>query len=190
VPAGGTTGQRLQKNSATNYDTAWVNTAPVDAQNQKVINVADPTAAQDAASKNYVDLNISNLASPGVLTAYTATTEIMMGSPVLFTPKRSGRVIVIFGGGVTNNNASGGSYLRVRFGTGTPPAFGAAPSGAVAANATLIHEPVANLYVGYNLCGHAVGLSVGVQYWFMLTAYVTGAQTGTINSTNQLVFEI
>lgn len=51
----------LQERIATTDLTDWPRTAALDLASQKITSVADPTAAQDAATKNYVDAAINGL---------------------------------------------------------------------------------------------------------------------------------
>lgn len=59
-------------------------TAPVSANNQRVINVAEPTSAQDAATKNYVDTSLSGLTSGQVIKGTVravVTSNVNIASP-------------------------------------------------------------------------------------------------------------
>lgn len=63
MPTGGSTGAVLVKNSATNYDTGWENAASAGTPTTVMVRdsagrsqLVDPSAAQDAATKNYVDV--------------------------------------------------------------------------------------------------------------------------------------
>ena len=66
-------------------------TSPLDANNNKIINLADPTAKQDAASKNYVDTFVQGLqakqavvvATTTALPTYTFSSNSLIGTGAL-----------------------------------------------------------------------------------------------------------
>lgn len=87
--------------------------------NNKIRSVLDPTAAQDAATKNYVDIHSSQVFS--VMTrgaiadckvvfdgSITTGTAILTSSTASFTIADVGKKITVWGAGLTHSGASGG----------------------------------------------------------------------------------
>ena len=136
---------------------------------------------------------LATLVAPGIVAdpaSTTSTTGAMMGlasgaggASMILTPQVTGRILVILAMRLANNTASDGVSARMRFGTGTPPANGAAPAGTVigAGPALVNNANTAALAVPINLVGVMTGLTPGVAYWLdVILAAVTGGTASLV----------
>jgi hypothetical protein len=154
VATGGTAGQVLTKNSATNYDTAW--------QSNPV----------------YASLQT------GVLTpnATTSTTPKMMGlaggavpTPAKITPTASGKIFIQITGSVAVDQTGGAWTAQLRYGIGNAPNNGAVLTGtALGASASLAGNN-ANAWTPFTLCGVITGRAIGTQIWIDMALDVGNA---------------
>jgi hypothetical protein len=125
-------------------------------------------------------------ARPADPSATTSTTLVMMGLGVVFTPGLSGQVLVIATGAGSTATAAVNFTTAGRFGTGTPPANGAAVTG------TRFGPPndVGLRAVGTGATNGAaftiadiVVLNPGTTYWFDLALLTSnGADAASIVS--------
>jgi hypothetical protein len=111
----------------------------------------------------------------------------MAGIGLQLTPKGSGSVVAMFSGWLTSTatTANLGIILQIAYGTGTPPAAGAAATG------TLVGEPI-EFSVGTTLTAFAdervpialqsliQNLNVGVTYWFDLQVQAITTATDVV----------
>lgn len=156
----------------------------LDVASKKITSVTNPTTAQDAATKNYVDTNLANVsvhATPTNPTATTSTSAVMMGlgSSCTITPAFKGRVFLQFTGYMFNNTGTGLETVQIRYGTGVAPANGAAASGTTLGAATKGTSGVANDLLPFSLVGILTGLTPGTPIWVDLSCFVNGG-TGTL----------
>jgi hypothetical protein len=138
VPTGGTTGQYLKKNSSTNYDCSWDQHSYV--QGTQV----------------------------GSTAGTTSTGGVMAGLPGSITPSTTGRVMFIVSGYMTSSSAGAfAAVIGMRYGTGSAPSHGAAPTGTLIPNcpAAFGHSASANYAVPFSLAVIITGLTVGTTYW-------------------------
>ena len=152
VPSAGTAGYGLYKNTATNYDYSW----------------KQPASYQGAEL---------------ALTAGTiSTTGVHAGMAGSITPTVTGRVLVIVAGYMYSSVAgqSAGILTNMRYGTGSAPAHGAAPTGTAAPSsaAPVGTSNAANAFVPFSLQVVITGLTVGTTYWLDVI-YVSGIATST-----------
>jgi hypothetical protein len=146
VPAGGTAGQELIKNSGANYDTIWSTASGVTLQSAQ--------------------------ANPG---ATTSTTGVMAGLAQTITPARSGKIVIFIAGNGYNNTAADGYSCQIRYGTGTAPANGAAPVGTAIGATAQGHSAASGYRSSFCLTALVTGLTVGTAVWIdLLEAAVTG----------------
>jgi hypothetical protein len=68
-------------------------------------------------------------ASPAAPASTTSTTLVMAGLAETITPANTGKVLVILSGSATNSTTGINGTVGARYGTGTPPANGAAVTG-------------------------------------------------------------
>jgi hypothetical protein len=159
VPAGGTAGQILKKNTGTDYDTSWT-------------------------SVNY---NQTAALSP---TGVSSSTAVMVGSNLVITPARSGVIQVSFYGEFRNSVATGFTSLHVRWGTGTPPANGAAVTGTTGGAFVGGHSSAVNEQVPFAITLLVGGQPIGTACWFDLDQATGGAGTSNIVTMTGSVIEI
>jgi hypothetical protein len=137
---------------------------------QANLGVAATPAAQHAPS------------SPNTL---DSTTPVMAGLGITYEPTASGNVLVIITGTIScSGSGTATATVGGRYGTGTPPANGAAPAGT--------DFPAADLTVMPNATGHSIpfmvtamlSLTAGTTYWIDLAASSqssTGAALASLN---------
>lgn len=147
---------------------------------------ADPTYTSAAAGST--GSAGQNPAAP----ATTTTTMAGLGAVCSFTPTRNGRVLVMFHGHVTiaaGSPAGAGIFNNMAYGTGTPPANGAAFTGTQAAPSQRAWAGVAvtaNDYRPFMIAASLTGLVVGTTYWVDLGQAL--ALAGAPVSTQNVVF--
>lgn len=112
--------------------------------------------------------------------AITSTSGVMAGIATAFTPVRTGRVLIILSGSVSNTLASVNSKLELRFGGSTPPVFNSAPTGSIVGKAVNManNASTAALRLPFALTGVITNAGIGTAYWTDLCLTVTG---GTVN---------
>ena len=124
--------------------------------------------------------------------ATTTTTMAGLGAVCSFTPTRNGRVLVMFHGHVTiaaGSPAGAGIFNNMAYGTGTPPANGAAFTGTQAAPSQRAFAGVAvtaSDYRPFIIAASLTGLVVGTTYWVDLGQAL--ALAGAPASTQNVVF--
>lgn len=131
-------------------------------------------------------------ATPSNPTGTTSTTGLQMGLAGALTPALSGNVMAVISGDV--NNSAGGSdecKMQIRYGTGSPPANGAALTG-LGTIGGLVKASSANnnLPAPFSLNGIINGLTPSTAYWFdMSLAAITGG-TCTAQDISVSLFEV
>jgi hypothetical protein len=105
----------------------------------------------------------------------TSTTGVMMGlgSTCHITPNWSGRVEVTFQGSAGNSAVSAANEGTLRFGTGTAPANGGAPSGTVTSSTFNAQVQVAAEVMPFSAGAIITGLTPGTSVWFDLELVTT-----------------
>jgi hypothetical protein len=149
-------------------------------------------AAQDAATKHYVD----SLPLPNVIGVVmsnqttTSTVEVMMGANLQITLRKSGMVIVAFAASVQNPTNGAWSSNSIHYGTGTPPVKDAAVVGAMMGGSFASASFLTSLTY-QNLSQTVMGLlTPGQTYWFDVAKRVSSGSTGTWNPINLYVAEL
>jgi hypothetical protein len=192
IPVGGTAGQVLQKDSATDYDTSWI-TLP---GGGNVSNSGTPTAGQMARWTNATTIegqtpNVVHItpADPGG-TASTAGVMVGLGqgvgggAPLTIQVKYSGIVLVMITGRIVNNLANAYGSTKMRYGTGTPPAYNTAQVGTVIGNTQYgLNLASANQSMSFTCSAIVTGLTKGTTYWFDL-ALASSSGSGVANVLN------
>ena len=133
-----------------------------------------------------VQLNNSTAYSPA---GTTSTTLVMAGYGQTFTPQKTGRVLIILLANVNNNTAGDGVQAVLSYGTGTPPAAGAAVTGLQTGGTAKVTSAAASASNEVVLVTILPGLTVGTTYWFDVAyAAITGG-TATISIIYAAVIE-
>ena len=124
-------------------------------------------------------------AQPSDPTGTASTTGVMMGlgSTASYAPARSGVVVVIVQGQMSNATGSDGAKVGLRYGTGTAPSNGAALTGTAKGQGSQVDSyPNAGCRFPFFIYTVITGLTVGTTYWFDLgLGAITG---GTANVKN------
>jgi hypothetical protein len=136
LTAGGSIGQRLTKNSSTNYDASW-------------------------KSPNYVNLGAQNPPS----TTSTTGVMMGLGVNFKITPAGSG-IVQFNMSGYASHSVSGSQFqLTAYWGTGTPPANGAGITGTVLPSVIAGNVPAGGASVPFAMIGLVTGAAVGTPLW-------------------------
>lgn len=138
--------------------------------------------AYSLAAGNGATLN----AQPSNPTSTTSTTGVMagVGGTCKITPLYSSRVFVAISMFGTNNTNGDGWEALIRYGTGTAPANGVAPTGTVLTGSYGAIGLAANINNSITINGIATGLIPGTAYWIdLVQSSVTGGTTQLANLT-------
>lgn len=129
-------------------------------------------------------------AKTGPLTT-TSTSEVAAGMNAQLVPDHSGRVQFTLTGVTGNTTPGGGAILRMRYGTGTPPAAGATTGLGTYSGflQRVITNNAADL-VGFALTGVVTGLTLGTPYFVELTYAAITAGTAKIQDICLSAFEV
>jgi hypothetical protein len=125
-------------------------------------------AMQKASLQNSSVLNPATASTSGVMAGLGGTFKI--------TPNSTGKVLVIIQGVASVSVATAAVNSQIKYGTGSAPAFNAAPAGTTIGSAAPAWSAVANAVVPFTLSYTLTGLTLGTQYWFDLIIWVS---TGT-----------
>lgn len=116
-------------------------------------------------------------AKPSNPSSTSSATGVMAGLAGSITPSNSGRVVFMAYGYSAASGGGSKTYLDIRYGTGSAPSNGAAPTGT---SATQGWTYAAN-FASFNVLGYATSLSVGTTYWWDISfANDNGAGTSTL----------
>lgn len=97
-----------------------------------------------------------------------SATSIGLGLSALYTPSKTGAVLVMLTGMARNTQGVSGAsiLLSARYGSGTPPSAGSAASGSEF-GAKYFSSPDASAYAGFTMF-NILTLAVGTTFWFDL----------------------
>lgn len=133
--------------------------------------------------------------APSNPTAPTSTTATMMGlgaqaTPAVFTPRLTGRILIVITGVSANSVAASGATAQISYGTGTAPANAAAKTGTqVGTNASMTSATAAAL-VPFSLVAIVTGLTLGTAYWLDLAAAQLVGAAVTLSALSITVIEV
>jgi hypothetical protein len=125
-------------------------------------------------------------------------TGVMMGLSGSITPSRSGTVLILISGDMSNTTSGDGGKVQIRYGTGSAPANGAALAGTAAgAQPQMTCAGILSGLVSLSGCttplstnAVVTSLSVGMTYWIDTSlAAVTGG-TATIKNVSITAIEL
>lgn len=161
------------------------------------INLDDPTvtvsadlAAHEADLANPHSVTFAQLgsfaltsATPSDPTGTASATPLMMGLGLdgwIITPTQTGKVKITITGIQTNSSLNDGVGVQMRYGTGTAPSNGDAPTGTIVG--ALIESDGNDQVAGnpWSLTFTIPSLSVSTAYWFDVTINEIGGGTATI----------
>lgn len=108
---------------------------------------------------------------------FTSTSPTMggMGTQLKLTPQVTGRVLCYMRPFAYNTVAGSAFDMQLSYGTGTPPAAGAASTGQ---SLGINLQMTSNLSKSYDFTQVATGLTVGTQYWFDTLGWVSAGSVG------------
>ena len=158
--AAGTTGQILVSGGA--GAPTWISVLPVANGGTGV-----------ATTANYLQ------AAPVPGAAQTGSVMDGLGSSMIFTPSKNGVVLIIISGNYANSSNSNIASIQIRYGTGTPPAVGAAVTGTAVGSAYRIQS--VTTVTSFTIVSIAAGLTIGTPYWFDFGQTTAGANTITFS---------
>ncbi len=141
-------------------------------------------SASNAAAMLSSQVQVLNT-TMGNPTGTNSTGFVMMGfgGTAKLTPTFGTRVEVTFYGAITNNTASGGGDVQLRFGTGTAPSNQSASTGTSVGGALPGSGAIAGQFIPYTLPNIVTGLTPGTQYWFDVALLaLTGGTASLINN--------
>ena len=122
--------------------------------------------------------------------ATTSTTGVMAGCAMYFTPNSTGVILFMAYLELIHSAAASYVYVGLRYGTGTAPVNGAAPTGTAFGKLSVGGNVGANNFVlPTPKFGLKSGLVVGTQYWFDFLFY-GGTGTSTLNDIIAEIMEI
>ncbi len=123
---------------------------------------------------------LTAVASPGV----------MMGLAATLTPVTTGRVHITICGTIFNPTGIGdGADVRLRTGTGTPPANADAVTGTTAGGLVKYIAPTVACKVPFTVCAIVTGLTLATQIWIDVSLGQTTAGNATITDISVTAFE-
>lgn len=122
-------------------------------------------------------------------------TGVMAGLSILYTPKSTGRILVLVDGIGTNSVGDNGFFISVNYGTGTAPSNGNTATGTNIGNglnySVIASGTTANTStLGFSRHGFVTGLAIGTTYWFDLAFGAISGGTATFSNTNITVIEL
>ena len=184
VTASGSAGQVLQSGGPSADPAYSTATYPSSADNAGNILRSD--------GSNFVSSAINQVqANPGDPNSTNSTTGRMMGLAQLFTPERSGKVLIIISGTINNSGGtnSWGSKVHIRYNTGTAPNNGTALTGN-SAGSVLEVTGIASTTRRYPFTLNAIvsGLTVNTEYWIDLgLATISGGTSAVFDLSTSIV---
>ena len=137
---------------------------------------------------NNVSVLLSNISASSPQST-TSITFVMAGYGQTFTPRKTGRVLIILLANVNNNTAGDGVQAGLRYGTGTPPAPNSAVIGILTGGIVQVTSAAANANNEIVLVSIVTGLTVGTTYWLDVSYSAVSGGTAAINIINAFVVE-
>jgi len=118
-----------------------------------------------------------------------SATAVMMGIGKSFTPVKSGKVLVLVCGTVTNSTISDGAGINYRYGTGGAPVNGAAATGTASSIATQnVTVAAAAELIPFCIVG-TESLTPNTTYWFDLQLNNITGGTATLTQVSFSIVE-
>lgn len=117
-------------------------------------------------------------ATPSDVAATSSATQVMAGMAGSITPNLSGSILVMIAFETTPTGALI-TGIQLRYGTGTAPTNGAAPTGTTVGRAAATRHTAANQNYPTMIYGLITGLTLGTAYWLDV-GYSTSANSITL----------
>jgi hypothetical protein len=109
----------------------------------------------------------NTLTSTSASLAYTvtSTSSVAIGLPISITPQTTGRIIVYVTLSLINTSSADGGTMVLRYGTGTAPTQGSAPTGTAFGSFFTTAGPGSGIFDNFSVSWPLTGLSVQTTYW-------------------------
>jgi hypothetical protein len=121
----------------------------------------------------------SGSASPAATTSVNPGIMLGLGAAAKITPSTTGKVFIVVSGTLTSYVASKQSAAALRWGTGSPPAYGASGNtGTVFPGNTAVFGGDTIETSGFSLSGLIPSAVIGTQLWFDIQLYVDAGGNG------------
>ena len=120
----------------------------------------------------------------------TSATGVHAGLGVVVTPTVTGKVLVNISGTMVNAIANKFPAVALRWGTGTPPANGAAPAGTALGSLQFLTGNTVNNATPFSLSGVVLNAAIGVPIWFDVIQSTTAGGTTSLNSVAATAVEL
>jgi hypothetical protein len=133
---------------------------------------------------------VTSQSTPANPTGTSSTAGVMMGLAGTITPLKSTIIKFEATGAVNNGTANRGSFVGVRYGTGSAPTNGAATAGTLAGNGTFHNNAAASLTVPFTSLGIVTGLTVGTAYWYDLWLGSLTSGTSAVFGVTLIAYEL
>jgi hypothetical protein len=212
VPLASSTNPLMDSTAAIGTGTTWARADHVHASDTSRAPLASPTfvgvplaptatvgtnTTQIATTAFARALTFGKTARTGAITVdavgTTSTAGVMAGYGIVVQPNVTGVFLAIFTGQFSNSVSGDGTYAQVCWGTGTPPANGAAPAGTpIPQGVYMLHIPASSgqVQAPFSVTGLITGLAPGTNYWLdLLQAAMTGG-TAQLTGVSWTVVEI
>lgn len=128
--------------------------------------------------------------TPPILASTTSTTGVMAGMGASVIPSVTGKVMAIITGTMVNTVANKWPMIAMRWGTGTPPANGAAPVGTAIGAIEFLTGNTANNATPFSIVGVVLNAALGVQLWFDLVQSTTSGGTTSLDYVAATIVEL
>lgn len=176
-------------NGGTGANTLTANNVILGNGTSAVSFVAPSTAGNILASNGTTWISVTpNVSSPSLASpaSTTSTVGVMMGLANLFTPAKTGKIFISFCGYV-NVNSSGTATIRIRYGTGSAPANGAALTGTAIGSSVAMGQ--AGVSVPFSSTYILEGLTLTTQIWIDLSLASSDGNIAVLSSVQASIFE-
>lgn len=120
----------------------------------------------------------------------TSTTGVHTGLGATITPTVTGKVLAIISGTMVNAVANKWPLVQMRWGTGTPPANGAAPIGTPIGSIGFLTGNTVNNGTPFSLPGVILNAVIGVPLWLDLVQSTTAGGTTTLSYVSVTAVEL
>jgi hypothetical protein len=137
----------------------------------------------------YARLQTGQVASSSTPGVTAVSPGVMLGVGNTITPTATGKILVTIAGTIVNSIANETPACQMRYGTGTPPAYGASGNtGTLLGGSAALTGNTLNNASPFSLSGVISGAALGVPVWFDLQmwtsaggqAWVTGVSVTAV----------